>query len=217
MAKILIFGDSQAAGAPGSAAERALKAAGNEVRRFGNVGRGPADYVRDPSLWSQYTRAVADFAPDAVLAVFGSNDVANAALEQGMIRIRDAVRPPVFFSGPPQYPNPTNNMRGAAIRDMAKAVWGDERYIDAYPWTAGAAGRAADGLHFTASGGERWGAPLASELSRRLTGVALPLPSGHARPRDGGGPGSRRRPSARRGSVVVDPSTPAAAEEPEKP
>ena len=215
MAKVLIFGDSQAAGAPGQTAERALKAAGHTVRRFGNVGMGPADYVRLPALWSQYTAAIRDFTPDAVLAIFGSNDVANSALEQAMIRIRDAVRPPVFFSGPPQYPSHENNVRGAAIRDMAARVWGPQRYIDAWPWTDGSTGRAGDGLHFTASGGARWGDPLAAELGRRISG--LPLASGHPRADGGGGRSDGRRASARRGRdvVVATPSSPDA--QPKKP
>lgn len=215
MAKILIFGDSQAAGAPGQSAERSLKAAGHTVRRFGNVGRGPYDYVREPALWSQYTAAIREFNPDAVLAIFGSNDTANSALEHAMIRIRDAVRPPVFFSGPPAYPDANANARGSAIRDMAKRVWGDGRYIDAWPWTGGSEGRARDGLHFTAQGGARWGEPLAAELLRRVTGS--PLSAGHPRADDGGGrSGSSRRPSARRGrDVVVAPA--ATAKEPAKP
>lgn len=210
--RILIFGDSQAAGSPGASTEAALKASGYAVQRFGNVGKGASDYARMADLWSQYTAAVRNFRPDAVLAIFGSNDVANAALEAGMKKIRDGVAPPVFYSGPPAYPDPTANARGQAIRDMAKGVWGDARYIDPSAWTGGSEGRAADGLHFTASGGARWGQPLAAEFVRRIQGLPSPLSGGHPRAGSGGGrrdagPG---RPSG--GSVVAQPSKKAPSE-----
>lgn len=218
MAKVLIFGDSQAAGPPGAATERALKAAGFQVRRFGNVGMGPLAYVQRSELWNQYVSAVRDFQPDYVVAMFGSNNVASASLEQAMARIRDGVRPPVFYSGPPAYPDATANQRGAAIRDLAKRVWGDARYIDAWPWTGGTAGRAADGLHFTVAGGDRWGLPLAEELVKRWTGASGPLPAGHPRAGGGGGLSSDRRPAARRGgNVAVAPKPAAAPAKPKKP
>lgn len=176
--KVLIMGDSQAAGPPGSHMEQKLTQAGHRVQRVGNPGKGPYDYVRLPELWSQYTNAVASFAPDVILLVFGSNDPASRSLESAMRQIKDRVRPRVYYTGPPRYADPEAQSRGQGIKDIAQRVYGASRYIDAYPFTGPEAGRAPDGLHFTRAGGEPWGQGAVNELLRRE--AASPLPGGRS-------------------------------------
>jgi lysophospholipase L1-like esterase len=177
MAKYLIVGDSQGAGPPGVAAERRLTALGHTVRRIGNSGRGPYDYVRTPDLWTQYTQGARDFRPDHVLLIFGSNDIANANLERALGQMKSGVAPPVWLSGPPRYEDAEAQARGQAIHDMNLRVFTAARYIDAYPWTGPEVPRAPDGLHFTSGGGAAWGVPLADEFARRVAaGGAVRLP-----------------------------------------
>lgn len=153
---------------------------GHTVLRIGNSGMGPYDYSRLPELWNQYIGAVNTFRPDHILLIFGSNDAANENLRNGLKRMKDAVRPPVWLSGPPHYGAADAQIRGAAIREVYKNVFTGNRFIDPYPWTGPDVPRAPDGLHFTAAGGNAWGMPLAEEFARR---ASSPLSSG--RPDDG--------------------------------
>lgn len=180
--KVLVVGDSQAAGPPGMHMEQKLVAAGHQVQRIGNPGLGPYDYVRMPNLWSQYTTAVNSFSPDAILLVFGSNDLASRSLEDAMGQLKSRVRPRVYYTGPPRYAAADAQARGESIKAIAQRVYGTSRYIDAYPFTGPEAGRAPDGLHFTRAGGEPWGQGAVNELLRRES-TAGPLPGGRNRSR----------------------------------
>lgn len=186
MAKVLIFGDSQA-GTPGAAAESKLRAAGHQVQRITNPGKGPYDYTRFPSLWEQYTGAVRAFQPDIVVGFFGSNDEPNENLANAVARIKQAVRPKVLLTGPPQYPAAASQQRGAAIREIyAQSTGGD--FIDAYPFTDPSLPRTPDGLHLPAASAAPWGHAVADEVQRRLN--AGPLASGPPGRVDRGGPGN---------------------------
>lgn len=173
--RVLIVGDSQAAGPPGQHADAKLRAAGHETLRIGNSGRGPYDYVRMPELWAQYTGAVRDFRPDVILLVFGSNDAPGTSLLNALTRMKQAVVLPVFLSGPPRYPASDAQARGASIKANYQSVFG-ARFIDAYPYTDPSLPRAPDGLHFTREGGRLWGESVAD----RLLDAARGLPPGGA-------------------------------------
>jgi lysophospholipase L1-like esterase len=169
---VLLVGDSQAAGPPGRAAERALVAQGHSVTRVGHVGHGAADWVRLHG--AQYAELLDTTRPDAVVLMFGSNDPANLALEEAL-RFFQHSAPVVYYTGPPRYPDrPNVHVSAAAIRYMAQGVFG-ARYIDAWPHTGPEAARARDGLHFTREGGEAWGQAVAQRLggSRWLGPVVL--------------------------------------------
>jgi lysophospholipase L1-like esterase len=193
--RILIFGDSQA-GAPGTAAERKLRAQGHQVQRISNVGKGPYDYTRFPTLWEQYVGAVRSFQPDIVLAMFGSNDEPNENLATAISRIKQAVRPTVLLTGPPQYPAASAQARGAAIRAIYARAAGSD-FIDAYPFTDPSLPRSPDGLHLPPASAAPWGEAAAAEVERRL--AAGPLASGlsdrvdRSSPRGRGGSARRAR------------------------
>lgn len=153
--RVLIVGDSQAAGAPGRALEDDLRRRGYDTRRIGHSGHGAYDWTR--LHWSEYRGALQLFRPNGVIMVFGSNDAASPSLERAM-RMFIAESPvPVWYTGPPRYDRrPDVQAKGARIRDLAKRVFG-RRYVDAWPVTGPEAGRSPDGLHFTSSGGRPWG------------------------------------------------------------
>lgn len=164
--RILVIGDSQA-GNPGAAAKRALELLGHSVVQIHNDGRGPRSYVSDASLWAQYTSLARD--ADLVVLIFGHNDPASRALEVALERMRDGVRAPVWMTGPPQYPNASDQAQGAAIREIAKRTFG-ARYIDAWPFTPPSLPRDAAGWHLTPTAAGPWGQAVAAAVTRRGSG-----------------------------------------------
>lgn len=166
--RVLIVGDSQAEGAPGSALEARLRGQGVETRRIGYVGHGAYDWTR--MHWPEYQAALSAFQPDQVIMVFGSNDAPNANLEQAMQRFK-ASASKVYYAGPPRYDRVASSQAlSVGIRDMAKRVFGN-KHLDAWPYTGASVPRAGDGLHFTAAGGATWADGMVRDLSAVASGA----------------------------------------------
>lgn len=189
MAKILIVGDSQAQGTPGLYAQRKFEAAGHTVQRIAQHGCGPIDWSSDevsagcrtPGLWSRYTGAVNSFRPDLIILIFGSNDF-GSRLDDGLLRMKNGVRPPVWMSGPPMYPADDRQRLGTSIRATNQRVFG-ARWIDAWPHTPLSLPRDALQAHLPGEAGRPWGEAIADAVMRGMVG-------GAAVPGGGGGGGS---------------------------
>lgn len=181
--KVLVVGDSQAEGGygPGFFAERKLRAAGHTVQRLAQHGCGPIDWSSDavsagcrtPGLWSRYVNAVNTFRPDKIVLIYGSND-SGSRLDDGLRRMKNGVRPPVWMSGPPMYPAADRQRLGETIRATNHEVFGD-RWIDAYPFTPLSIPRDSLQAHLPGEGGRPWGEAIADAVMR----APSPLPSGH--------------------------------------
>jgi hypothetical protein len=193
MAKILIVGDSQAQGTPGLYTQQKFEAAGHTVRRISQHGCGPIDWSSDavsagcrtPGLWSRYTGAVNSFRPDAIVLIFGSNDF-GSRLQGGLAQMKTRVGPPVWMSGPPQYPSEDRQRLGETIKTANQAVFG-ARWIDAYPFTPLSLPRDHPdepnrSAHFVGAAGRPWGEAIADAVMRGM-GAPGATPSGG----DGGG------------------------------
>jgi hypothetical protein len=159
---ILIIGDSQA-GNPGAAAKRELEALGWRVTQVHNDGKSPIAYVNTPDLWNQYTTLAQQ--ADVVLLIFGHNSQAGSATRNALLRMKNRVRPPVWMSGPPQYPNASDQAIGAALRTQNQQVFG-ARYIDAWPSTPPSLPRDAPGWHLTPAASQAWGLAMAQAIGQ---------------------------------------------------
>jgi hypothetical protein len=176
MAKILIVGDSQAQGTPGSYAQRKFEAAGHTVQRISQPSCGPIDWSSDevsagcrtPGLWSRYTNAVRTFRPDAVLLIYGSNDF-GSRLQGALTQMKNRVAPPVYMSGPPMYPEADRQRLGEQIREANRTVFG-ARWIDAWPHTPLSLPRDALQAHFPGEAGRPWGEAMADAVMRGMAG-----------------------------------------------
>lgn len=165
--RILIVGDSQAEGPVGRGVQAALQQAGHTVQRIAYVGHGAYDWTR--MHWPEYQSALASLRPDQVIMIFGGNDPANANLERAFRQFK-ASAPKVFYAGPPRYDRrPDVQAQTAAIRDMAKRVFGN-KHLDAYPYSGPEVSRAPDGLHFTTTGGRVWAEGILRDWSAALRG-----------------------------------------------
>lgn len=170
MARILLVGDSQAQGTPGSYAQRKFEAAGHTVRREAQPSCGPIDWSSDevsagcrtPGLWSRYTGAVRTFAPDVIVLIYGSNDF-GSRLAPALTQMKNRVAPPVYMSGPPMYPDPERQRLGEQIRTTNRTVFGD-RWIDAYPHTPLSLPRDSLQAHFPGEAGRPWGEAIATAV-----------------------------------------------------
>jgi len=181
--KILIVGDSQAQGTPGSYAEQKFRAAGHTVQRISQPSCGPIDWSSDAvsagcrtaGLWSRYTGAVNSFRPDAVLLIFGSND-SGSRLDDALLQMKNRIAPPVFMSGPPLYPAADRQRLGESIKVINQRVFGD-RWIDAYPFTPLTLQRDALQAHLPGAAGRPWGEGMAAAVMTRMaSGGATTLP-----------------------------------------
>jgi hypothetical protein len=164
--RILILGDSQAAGPPGQILEGLLEGLGHTVMRIGMSGQGALDWRR--SHWGRYKDALASFRPDDVILVFGTNNRASAELELAMKAFSDSA-PKVWYAGPPQYAEPSRQAIGSDVRLLAKRVFG-WRYLDAWPYTGPAVPRRPDGVHFNPDGGRIWALGILERWGRGGTG-----------------------------------------------
>lgn len=167
--RALIVGDSQAQGTPGRYAETKLRSAGWQTMRIGNPGKGPIDYVSTPELWAAYTGAARAFNPDVVVLIFGSNDF-GPRLRPALERMKSAVRPPVWLSGPPLYPEASRQRLGETIRQANQEVFGG-RWIDAWPFTPLDLPRDHLQAHLPGEAGKPWGEAIADAL---LSGGRVP-------------------------------------------
>lgn len=173
MANILLIGDSQA-GNPGAAAKRFLEAAGHTVTQVHNDGKSPIAYVNTPDLWNQYTSLAAH--ADLIVLIFGHNSQAGTATRNALLRMKNGVRPPVFMSGPPMYPNADDQVQGTALRTQNMGIFG-ARYIDAWPSTPVTLPRDAPGWHLTLAAAQGWGQAIANAVQQAIAqGVAIARP-----------------------------------------
>jgi len=197
--RVLIVGDSQA-GAPGAAAQHELERLGYEVRQIHHDGHGAIAYTRrSGGLWREYVRALRAFRPDAVLLVFGHNDRAGERLHAALAQLRDAASPPVWMSGPPHYPDVRDEAEGAAIRGVARDVFG-ARYIDAWPSTPLELPRDRAGWHLTRDAAGEWGLVMAERIATE-GGQSLELARCTYRQTEGGVSASARMGPARSGTT----------------
>jgi len=165
--RILIVGDSQAEGPVGRGVQAALQRAGHTVQRIAYVGHGAYDWTR--MHWPEYQSALASLRPDQVIMIFGGNDPASSNLERAFRQFR-ASAPQVFYAGPPRYDaRPDVQAQGAAIRDLAKRVFGN-KHLDAYPYSGSGVPRTPDHLHFTTAGGQVWAEGLLRDWNAALSG-----------------------------------------------
>lgn len=168
--RVLIVGDSQAAGPVGSYVLRALRSEGWEAERIAHVGHGASDWAR--MHWEEYLAALRDFEPDHVLLIFGGNDRPDSALERAMRQFQLS-GPEVWYAGPPRYdgratPYGTVDLqaRSARLRSLAAQVF-KRRHLDAYPYTGLEVPRARDQVHFGEEGAAAWGAGIVRDFKRR--------------------------------------------------
>lgn len=171
--RLLLFGDSLSASpaAPGQVMASRLGAAA--VRVDARVGRSANNfYARE----DHEALIAADLAwrPDVVIVWLGTNDIGLSMSVDGarMAQIQrelGAGGAEVWALGPPAFPKTGEGSRleagaPAVVAMMASVFRGrfiDIRGASAPMAPAGQNGRAADGIHFTAAGGEALGARLA--------------------------------------------------------
>lgn len=157
--RILIVGDSQAAGAPGEALHRALVAQGHEVTRIAQVGKGLVSWRSDGSL----VAALEEVDPDTLIGLFGSNNPPGPAL---MSAAQWFAALGGLYSGPPAYRDPARRELGARIRGQLAAALGSA-YLDAWPATDRPEYYQPDGVHLRPDGGEAWARAVLAALDRR--------------------------------------------------
>jgi uncharacterized membrane protein YgcG len=200
MARILIWGDSQA-GTPGNAAKRELVAAGHTVTLVHNDSKSPVVQSREP-YWSQYQAAARN--ADVILLIFGHNSLATPATETALRKFKQDVRPPVLMSGPPRYRTAEDHREGDALREMNGRIFG-ARYIDAYPSTGLELPRVSPtNPHFTPTGAAPWGHAMAQAVLAFLAGSSSP-PAPHGGGGGGGGGGNGGSRSGGGGGSSLDP------------
>lgn len=166
--RVLIIGDSQAAGPPGQKLEAVLRAQGVPVMRVGYSSQGP--YTWTQQHWTEYRNALASFQPTDVVLIFGTNEAASSRLQAALQQFRSSWSR-VWYAGPPQYPTlPDQQAISTGVRQLASSVFGT-RYLDAWPFTGVGVPRASDGEHFTLDGGLAWATGMLGELTARLNGT----------------------------------------------
>lgn len=172
--KVLIVGDSQAAGPAGRHVEETLSAAGHLVRRIGYVGHGAYDWTR--MHWPEYESVLRSMRPDHVIMIFGGNDAPDSRLASAFRQFK-ASAPHVVYAGPPRYDRrPDLQERSRLLRDLAKREFGSQ-HLDAWPHTGPSVPRARDQVHFSASGGRAWGDSIVEDWSRTLGAMGGAVPS----------------------------------------
>lgn len=143
------------------------------VRINARVGRSARSFLLSEGGTSLLA-ADRTFKPTKVIVMLGTNDIdrgtSTAALGQtkdAMRQIRDAYRAmgaEVVAIGPPSYLSASYTRGARAMLAAMREVFGADRTLDARPLTVGA-GRAGDGVHFTASGAALAGKQIAQALT----------------------------------------------------
>lgn len=157
--RILIVGDSQAAGAPGEALQRALTAEGYDVVRVAKVGKGLVSWRADGSL----VAALEEVDPDTLLGLFGSNNPPGPAL---MSAAQWFAALGGVYSGPPAYSDPSRRELGERIRAQLAPALG-AAYLDVWTATDRPAYYQPDGIHLRPDGGDAWAVAVLARLDRR--------------------------------------------------
>ncbi len=177
--RVLIFGDSLSAdpSSPGAELGRSLVATGATVKIDAVVGRSAN------SFWARadagdHLADICAFAPQVAIIELGTNDIGLSMAVDGarMAQLRDAISScapgvEIWGLGPPAFAATSGlGISSPAVVEMMLDVFG-HRFIDLRPLTsdmviAGQGGRAADGVHFTAAGGQVVGRRIADEFQR---------------------------------------------------
>lgn len=153
--RILIIGDSQAAGPPGRTLQERLQGEGHIVERIGHVGHGAYDWTR--MHWREFEGAMRAMQPDHLIMIFGGNDPPDDRLAAAFRQFQAAGGPNTWYAGPPRYDaRPDLQERSRRIRDLAKGVFG-KKHLDAWPHSGPDVPRAGDNVHFGRTGGRVWG------------------------------------------------------------
>lgn len=177
--RVLIFGDSLSADehAPGAVLAKHLINAGAMVRVDAKVGRSAPNFYTTREDAAAHVADALAFAPHTVIVVLGTNDIGRSpALDlAAFLRLRRELgaKGATFWAfGPPTFPasgkGSENNVGRAAVIGTMRQAFGDH-FLDLGPLSrdlgpAGEAGRAADGVHFTAAGGQVLGARMADRF-----------------------------------------------------
>lgn len=166
--RVLIVGDSQAAGPVGRDVESALRSAGHNVQRIAYVGHGAHDWTR--MHWPEYEAALATLRPEHVILIFGGNDPPDARLEQAFRQFQQTASS-VWYAGPPRYDaRPDLQARSADLRSLAQRVFGP-KHLDAWPYSGPEVPRAGDNVHFGLTGGRVWAEGLLRDWQSALRGA----------------------------------------------
>lgn len=151
--RVLVVGDSQAAGPTGRILQESLTALGAQVRRIGYVGHGAYDWTR--MHWDEYMDAVRSLQPDHVIMIFGGNDPPDERLANAFRQFQQTA-PAVWYAGPPRYDGrPDLQERSTTLRSLARRVFGS-RHLDAWPYSGPEIPRTPDKVHFSVAGGRVW-------------------------------------------------------------
>jgi lysophospholipase L1-like esterase len=179
--RVLIFGDSLSTGtsSPGAHLAAQLGTHGADVRINARIGRSAWNFYGREDYDAQLTE-VTRFAPHIAIVQLGTNDIGlSLATDMGRmnqlkIALAHGGATEVWAVGPPSFGAPVSEAKGVdAVASMMQQVFG-ERFVDLRPLTRDvlttAAGRAADGVHFTAAGGELVGKRIAAKFLVTETG-----------------------------------------------
>lgn len=172
--RILVFGDSLSSGAssPGGEMAAVLGTYGATVQVNARIGRSAHNFWTREDHAAQLA-AVKAFRPQLVIVELGTNDIglAMSVDRDQMQRLRGALAvdgAEVWAFGPPAFRSEMGMDEGAAeVATMMLSVFGN-RFMDLRRLTrdmvSSTGGRAADGVHFTSSGGKVLGKRMADDF-----------------------------------------------------
>lgn len=196
--RVLIFGDSLShpgsdagpevhdytgpvnSSAPGAVFAGKLLAKGAAATRTNaRVSRSAVNFWSREDYQKLLT-ADAAWKPEVVIVMLGTNDLhINPITDATAMRgIRDAYRQlgaDVWAVGPPAFASAEHTRDAETVVATMRDVFGADHFIDARPLSADltAAGRAGDGVHFTAQGAEVFGDRLASAFAAKSLGLTV--------------------------------------------
>lgn len=177
--RVLIFGDSLStgAGSPGFAMGAELAKHGAKVFFDTRIGRSANNFFAREDYGSKLSAGPYD----VVIVQLGTNDIGLSMQVDGerMARIRDAFakHADVWAFGPPSFATDVSEHAGApAVVGMMQSVFG-RKFIDLRTLSADltTTGRASDGVHFTAAGGQVLGGRMAKTFMNSESAGALPV------------------------------------------
>lgn len=175
--RVLIVGDSMAAGPMGQRLKQLFEAQGAQVDLLGNVGwtadRWVGNAASDGYPWNRVLGIVhGSPLPDFVFYILGSNDIYRSdRTAPAATTLRD-VGPETWFIGAPSFASANLTARVSATAPVFKQVFGP-RFIDSRPFTApNCAGRTPDCVHFVSSSGQSWANNVYAEWQRRKKGLS---------------------------------------------
>jgi hypothetical protein len=170
--RVLIVGDSQAAGPMGAQLQHLFEGIGAQVDRMGNVGWTANEWISDG--WNDVLNIVNGTPPpDYIFYILGTNDIYKSDRTQpSAVTLRDVGPMETWFIGAPSYADPALTARVNLTKPIFQSVFGN-RYIDSRLYTApNCAGRTPDCIHFISSSGlgQSWANNVFAEWQRREAG-----------------------------------------------